>query len=1357
MTNGYVVFAGKQKNKPYTLSLLVFPYIKRLFFVLKEETNLNAMKKAMALLLVFALAVSCLPMGAVTAFAAEMEDPQVPTDDVIPDPTDGATEPVTEPTTEATEAPTEETEAVTEQATESTEPIPEETAAVEEPVEETTEPTDATESPQGVMMFSASPASDDDSGSSGSEVGEGGDGSGNAAGDGSSNMIAVGVTMQVVYYRYDECYNRYNSHGNVIDTLTSGNAIPWNDTGKDIGETATTVFDTFTITDNTFIVKARWDSYPYVYHFPTENIVSDGCTFTWPGFTSYWFSYNNPGGKADTYPLIVRNEENGSKAIEDYLAQIILGSNYGAWDKLDIAKGETVATDTSLFAATLKYLGASDQAIQNYLDSYFGKLSVTQDGDTLIPTIIWSYVVAENLGGTNRIYTIGDLESTASSNKSWLETAYTSGANCNTGFGTCSWMKKSTDTMICKLTLGGKHSSNHNSSIWKEGGSDKLFGTGLVNRIQTEVDSTAENGTNTFYYLRGYWTPYGKGTGSVSLTKTNTAGTMNLAGAEFTLYRDPACTTPITSADYSSLNTSDTGYVSASVRKTDANGKCQWTGLYSGTYFMKETKAPDGYKVNVDSSGKVEVKEVAVGVKTTAITLTNAENSKPVSLKKSINASQDCIDQIKDNDLYSLAGAEYTISLNGAVVETLVTDANGNATSTKQYNIGDVLTVKETKAPKGYKLDTKTYTHTVTSGENLISVSDIPIFDPPFVLTKVDKDTTTPQGDGSFTGAVFKWEYFPNNNWSGTPTRVWYFATDSAGRCVYSKDYLASGYTSDALYVSPAGVNQLPLGTVKITEVKNSLGYAVIASSLYCTIAEDASKASGAKHIWTDESKAILTQMANGDWGVYEPIDINQFGSVSIEKYDAVTGQTAQGEATLAGAKFQVINRSANSVKVDGKIYTPGTVICELTTDAKGVAKTGNIFPVGTYEIKEVAAPTGYLLNSNWKQTFSVTAENKDHSFTYADGTGCPETVISGKIQITKLIVNTIDNLTAPEAGAKFNVTNASGTVVDTITIGENGVGTSKDLPYGTYTVTQVSGQTGTILVDSWTVTVNEHGKVYEYAKKNPLWTASVSLHKKEAGVKTPLVGTFELCERMADGTVKVLETGTTDAEGNLSFARKIVYTDGICNKSTYFIREKVAPAGYVLDTNEYPVSCTENKQKISVTIENIPIVGKLELRKQSSIGKPMQGVEFLLEYSLDNGSTWDAVTFRADDTVIVPGSCTNEALVDGKLLTDENGIAVYEGLRVYKADGTEILYRVTETKTSNGSSLMPGHIWEGDLVTEKEGDHQFEVVLGVVNSPILELPETGSKSLALMPIGLLLCAAVCVGALTVLKKKKEV
>ena len=236
-----------------------------------------------------------------------------------------------------------------------------------------------------------------------------------------------------------------------------------------------------------------------------------------------------------------------------------------------------------------------------------------------------------------------------------------------------------------------------------------------------------------------------------------------------------------------------------------------------------------------------------------------------------------------------------------------------------------------------------------------------------------------------------------------------------------------------------------------------------------------------------------------------------------------------------------------------------------------------------------------------------------------------------------------------------------------------------------------------------------------------------------------------------------MLETGTTDADGNLAFTRRIVYSDGTCNKSSYFIRESVAPVGYVLDTKEYPVSCTENNQVITVTMENAPILGKLELRKHSTQGKPMEGVEFLLEFSLDGGQSWTTVTKREDDTTITPGTCTSADMKNGRLVTNADGIAVFDGLRVYTADGNLILYRVTETKTLNGSTLMPGPIWEGDLLTEKEGDGQFEVVLGVANSPILELPETGSKSLVLMPLSILLCLGICAAALFTLRKKKEV
>ena len=44
-------------------------------------------------------------------------------------------------------------------------------------------------------------------------------------------------------------------------------------------------------------------------------------------------------GKPETSSYIVRNETNGSCAIEQFLARIILGNSYGVWDKLNVAKG----------------------------------------------------------------------------------------------------------------------------------------------------------------------------------------------------------------------------------------------------------------------------------------------------------------------------------------------------------------------------------------------------------------------------------------------------------------------------------------------------------------------------------------------------------------------------------------------------------------------------------------------------------------------------------------------------------------------------------------------------------------------------------------------------------------------------------------------------------------------------------------------------------------------------------------------------------------------------------------------------------------------------------------------------------
>ena len=213
---------------------------------------MKSFNRMMALRLVLVLVVACVPAGAVTAFAAEVSETEPtaePTNAEVPaDPSESAEVP--------SDADAEDEQWIGETDMEGTNPFLDlskelDPAALELlwelfPDGEIPDEFNITEI---LEMFNLM------GGSSGSEIGDGG-GGGNPAGSGSSNMVAAGVTMQVVYYRYDQCFNRYNSHGSVISTLQSGKALPWNSTGKDNGTTATTVFDTYTISPHTFMVKA---------------------------------------------------------------------------------------------------------------------------------------------------------------------------------------------------------------------------------------------------------------------------------------------------------------------------------------------------------------------------------------------------------------------------------------------------------------------------------------------------------------------------------------------------------------------------------------------------------------------------------------------------------------------------------------------------------------------------------------------------------------------------------------------------------------------------------------------------------------------------------------------------------------------------------------------------------------------------------------------------------------------------------------------------------------------------------------------------------------------------------------------
>ena len=196
------------------------------------------------------------------------------------------------------------------------------------------------------------------------------------------------------------------------------------------------------------------------------------------------------------------------------------------------------------------------------------------------------------------------------------------------------------------------------------------------------------------------------------------------------------------------------------------------------------------------------------------------------------------------NDCYSLAGAEYGVYTDSNCsnkVATLTTNVSGNA-NTVSLNPGRYY-VKETKAPKGYFIDSQVYTADV-SGANResspvkLSVSDNPANDPmAMLLGKYDGQKTyngagnLPQGSATLAGAEFTVDYYATLDYKSyddlknadvKPTRSWTFKTNENGIANFKADDFVSG---DAFYYNSNNDPCIPRGTVVIRETKAPTGY----------------------------------------------------------------------------------------------------------------------------------------------------------------------------------------------------------------------------------------------------------------------------------------------------------------------------------------------------------------------------------------------------------------------------------------------------------------------------------------------------------------------------------------------------
>lgn len=642
----------------------------------------------------------------------------------------------------------------------------------------------------------------------------------------------------------------------------------------------------------------------------------------------------------------------------------------------------------------------------------------------------------------------------------------------------------------------------------------------VVNPGAATVKKTADGSPAGYCFKMYKWegdrSYYGKTDGSGNMYQTDGTFNKQTGGYEWTGLTDGTYTFKEVLTAHGAGQVFPTSW---RITVTDKHGRVTYDKLYTGSQIIKE---PNG------DARLADVKHPVTGLSDggrLTMTIHNSAYDAPFTLKKSMKGDPDIIAQLQGNKCYSLAGAEYGVYKGGVWQETITTNANGEAHSVKRYPDGTVLTIKETKAPPGFKLDDTVHTITIRNGQaNVVYVSDEPTFDPyPLEFEKKDPATglTVPQGNASFEGAVFKWEYFDNQNWGGSPKRIWYFKAKgfegtSKGYHAYRPEYLANEYQNDDLYFTrnqgKVGYN-IPVGSIRITEVKAPAGYGQI-PELKANITQP-TNGGAARFVWTPESAAIV-QSKDGKYLFPEPEDPSTFASISIQKHDADTGGAAPSWANFAGCEFTVYNRSANPVKIGNfPVAAPGEACYVLTLDAAGRAATGAEFPLGNYEIRETKGNAYYQVNTGWSQTFEVTmGGNTAFNFSVAN------TPVKGHIQLTK--IDSTDG--KPLTGAVFTVTHPDGHTENMVEEA-NGIHALRNLRYGKYTVQETKAPDGFQLDPTvYTVEITENGKVYEVKTPgyegvaNAPVPGSISVQKVDSH-GNPMPGvTFKLEYSLDDG-----------------------------------------------------------------------------------------------------------------------------------------------------------------------------------------------------------------------------------------------
>ena len=564
------------------------------------------------------------------------------------------------------------------------------------------------------------------------------------------------------------------------------------------------------------------------------------------------------------------------------------------------------------------------------------------------------------------------------------------------------------------------------------------------------------------------------------------------------------------------------------------DGKAVFTqDLTFGEYYIKELAAPNGY---VSSDEILEVKAEYQGQDVKVVQLSSVFKNQPT---KVVVSKSDLTTGVE------LSGATLTVlDKDGNVVDTWKS-VKGEQHLIERLTVGETYTLREEMAPYGYlKAEEITFTIEDTGEIQKVEMKD----DVPTGTIIINKNgefldkVTALDSVGGWISHLFQ---YVTGSLKDVTFEVFALedvkSADGESEDYYKKDELVATITTDDTGI--AKISGLPLGKYYVKEKATVEGF----------VLDD--EAREIDLTYRDQDTAEVTYSA--DWQ-----NNRQKAEVQVVKKEKDSDRVLEGAVFALCAKEDITG-------TDGKVILKAdTVIEELATDKEGKLTFTADLPVGfAYYIKETSPAPGFATTDETQEfTFEYEGAEKEkvsYAFTFED----EPTVI----EITKTSLTDGKEL----EGAKLQVTDESGKVVDSWTSGKE-AHVIKELVVGQkYTLTETKPADGYVTAESITFTVEDTAKSQKIEMKDDV--TKVEISKTDISGKELPGAKLTILDK--DG--KTVESWTSEEKPHYIEMLPI---------GEYTLREESAPDGYlVAEDVKFTVKDTGEIQKVVMKDEVKP------------------------------------------------------------------------------------------------------------------------------------------------------------------------